>query len=117
MTILLLDDDVLLLRATTRLLRSKGHTVVPCCTVDQAVEVCRNYGGDIDVLLSDVDLDGGVGGAATAGAICHLCPHVRAIFMSAHSRETLVAEGRLAPDAVFLDKPMSLHALSRALGG
>ncbi len=113
---LFLDDDVPLLRATVRRQRSLGHTVLPCSILDEAVGVCRPYGRDLDLLLIDVDLGDGGDGAATAVAIGQLCPDLRVVFMSGHGRQALVDRGRLAPDAVLLEKPFSLHALGRALG-
>ena len=55
-TVLVVDDDHALLRATTRMLRAIGLQVIPCDTVDEAVGRML----DCDVVLSDYDMpDGG----------------------------------------------------------
>ena len=53
MKILLVDDNVLVLRATSRLLTSRGHEVEACWQHDRAVGLAGMWA---DVALVDVDM-------------------------------------------------------------
>lgn len=63
MTILLIDDELAVLRVIRRSLRALGHDVLTAVGVDAGVEVYRQHYGEIDVLLIDMVMPGG-GGAA-----------------------------------------------------
>lgn len=51
--VLVIDDEVLLLRATVRVL-SKAFDVVPATSSDEALKAC----GDVDLVLSDFSMPG-----------------------------------------------------------
>lgn len=55
-TILLVDDDDLLLRALTRVLERPGHRVLPCTDASKALLHLEQ--GDVDLVISDIMMPG-----------------------------------------------------------
>ena len=85
--LLLVDDDALVLRAVSRLLRGRGYDVESAASVASALE--RLSGAAFDVVITDLSLADGSGldvlDATRAGAVvmadpCHTLPsHVRSV--------------------------------------
>ncbi|MEN3951837.1 response regulator [Iodidimonas sp. SYSU 1G8] len=65
MSILLVDDDNSLLTTISTYLRLKGHSVFEAETGAKAVEVLE-AGTEIDFVLSDIEMPGGVDGVGLA---------------------------------------------------
>jgi DNA-binding response OmpR family regulator len=113
-TVLLLEDDALVARSLARLLRAQGHMVLTCHRADDALRVCRSYGGVVDLLIADVNLPDD-SGPHVAAQLAALQPTMATLFISGCDREELLADGRLAADASFLQKPFGATHLASAL--
>jgi PAS domain S-box-containing protein len=118
-TVLLVEDDRLV-RITTRcFLEDAGYEVLEASRGDGAVERARSHPGTIAVVLTDVTLPG-YHGARVAREIQALRGGAAVVFMSAHPRDVLVAEGKLEGEALLLLKPFSkeelLAQVAHALG-
>ena len=57
-TILLVDDIELLLQLNTDVLTAVGYTVLSAENADEALRICREHPGTIDLLLTDVKMPG-----------------------------------------------------------
>jgi PAS domain S-box-containing protein len=113
-TVLLVEDDRLVRVALQRFLGAKGYVVLAAGTPAEAQEVQRTNAG-IDVLVTDMILPG-ITGSELASRLRAHAPALPAIFMSAHPAELLIEQGRLAPDAPYIEKPFEMEALERLLG-
>jgi PAS domain S-box-containing protein len=113
-TVLLVEDDRLVRVALQRFLVAKGFVVLPAGTPAEAQDVARANAG-IDVLVTDMILPG-ITGSELASRLRATAPALPAIFMSAHPAELLIEQGRLAPDAPYIEKPFEMEALERLLG-
>ena len=67
MRVLLIDDDRLALRSTSRALRAAGHDVFSVGDATHASHVLRNHPGYYQALVTDNDLVGNDSGAKMAG--------------------------------------------------
>jgi len=105
-TILVTDDTGPVLEFTRRVLQTYGYTVLSAANADRALEVCRNYEGKIDLLLTDIVMPEVFGGALAEQAT-QVRPDLKVLFMSVHSRETFTAYGALTQDSDLLEKPFS----------
>ena len=76
--LLLVDDDVLVLRTTSRLLELKGH-VVRCA--EDAAGALANAGPDLDAVLLDRSLDK-TSGATLIARLRELAPAARIFFFT-----------------------------------
>ena len=57
-TVLLVDDDALVLRAVVRRLAKEGYEVVTAHTGEEALSILRADGAEIDVVVSDYRMPG-----------------------------------------------------------
>jgi len=113
-TILLVEDDGAVRMTTRYYLENAGHTVVEATTGTDALRVCQEYPGTLDILLTDMVLPG-LNGADVASRISELRPGIQLVFMSAHPPDWLVDEGRLSEGVTSLLKPFSAEELESAI--
>lgn len=109
MRILLVEDDPLVLRVTTRILEQRlDAEVVAATTLSQAVDALRQ--GDLDLVITDVYLgeDSGID-VARAAALAHPAPPVVAISGGSNPADGLQL-GR-AGVAAFVAKPFDASTL------
>jgi CheY-like chemotaxis protein/ligand-binding sensor protein len=89
--ILLVEDEVLLAMAESRLIASAGHDVTVARNGEDAVPLARETG--FDLVLMDIDLGPGIDGGEAARRIREAGgPPV--VFLSSHSEETAIAKTR-----------------------
>ena len=106
-TVLLIDDDALILRALQALIARAGYHVVAARDSQSALEAAREqaiHGIVIDVVLP------GTTGYAVADAVSQLHPAARVLFMSGFGELPVARRG-----ARFLAKPFSAAELMREL--
>ena len=76
---------------------------------------------EVDLLLSDVLLPGGLNGQQVADAATAQRSDLKVLFMSGYSREAIVEQGRLLPGVQLLSKPFApgvlTHRVREALDG
>ncbi len=102
-TILVVEDDVTVLRLAARVLERGGYTVLAAGTGDEALRRCLEASGGIALILADVGLPD-VRGPELSQRLHELEPSARIVFMSGHSPEDLADVAQLA-NARFLPKP------------
>jgi PAS domain S-box-containing protein len=116
-TVLLVEDEGLVRRATSLTLRRSGFEVLEADGAAEALRWCREAEVPPDVLVTDVVMPG-VEGPELASSVREHLPGIGVIFVSGHS-ETLLREGAL--DGLFLSKPYQTEELvaciRRILGG
>jgi nitrogen-specific signal transduction histidine kinase len=113
-TVLVIDDEEMILRLTRRLLEGLGHTVLTAPSGAEAVEIASSRPGPIDIALLDLNLPG-VDSAALYQSLMDARPQMKVIICSGElgsSAEPLLRAGA----ASFLSKPFRLDALEREVG-
>jgi CheY-like chemotaxis protein len=126
-TILLVDDDRLILALYSTSLEKAGFTVLQAKHADQALAVCKNHPGSIDLLVTDLFLpprimqlrepqasQTGMNGLALLKQVQQLRPRTRAIVMSAHSEQDVERMGAFKLEQAgipFLKKPFKPETL------
>ncbi|HEX9682253.1 MAG TPA: ATP-binding protein [Acidimicrobiales bacterium] len=109
-TVLLVEDEAAVRRATVRLLQGSGHHVKAAATGEEALQTLSG-GFTPTVLLTDVVLPGSLNGRDVAETVHHRFPEVRIVFMSGYSQELVDAEIIAELGSVFLAKPFDRRAL------
>ncbi len=102
-TVLVVEDDVTVLRLAVRVLERGGFTVLAAGTGEEALRRCLEASAGIALILADVGLPD-VRGPALSEQLRDLEPSARILFMSGHSPEDLADVAELA-NARFLPKP------------
>ena len=112
-TILLVEDEDVVRRATRAMLETYGYSVLEARDGAAGLAVWREYRGEIALVLTDMIMPV-MGGAELADALCREDPSVRVRFMSGYPGRTKKTPGADSP-AVILPKPLRLEALLRAV--
>jgi PAS domain S-box-containing protein len=118
-TILIVDDEDMVLQPCTAMVQSMGFAVLTAVDGERAVEVVRRNGAGIRAIILDLTMPN-LDGAAALERILSIEPDAKVILSSGYDEEEAtrrVAKERLAG---FIRKPFGLEqlrcALERALG-
>jgi PAS domain S-box-containing protein len=111
--ILLVEDEPVLLRMTTEMLRRQGFEVISAPDPLAALELARIE--HFDVVVTDVVMPK-ISGAELADRIAETFPKMRFVFISGYTHE-VIDEARLGPTKRFLPKPFSSAELIDAVRG
>ncbi|HMI92060.1 MAG TPA: PAS domain S-box protein, partial [Polyangiales bacterium] len=104
-TVLVVDDDELVLSVTSELLRQLGYCVLTAAGAEDALSSLETL-GSFDLLLTDVRLPG-MNGPELFRRISALRGAVPVVFMSGYADNILAASDMPKTGAVFLAKPFS----------
>ena len=105
-TILLVEDQPGILRATTRLLEGLGYTVLGATSPKDAVRQAQECARPIHLLLTDVIMPE-MNGRDLAKHLTANQPGLRVVFMSGFTANVIAADGVLRDGVHFLQKPFS----------
>jgi len=111
--VLLVEDEDTVREMETQLLTSLGYQVLPARNGEQALEIFKERGGNIDLLMSDMIMPG-LSGWELYMNLKKQKPDIKALFASGYSDENI--RPLIKSHGVdFLQKPFSLHKLSLKL--
>lgn len=110
-TILLVENETVLLEMLQELLRKQGYTVLTAPSGEFAVRLCHQLSGAIDVLICDVGM-AGMNGFQIAAAVKSIFPDVLVLLMSSSPRDVF-PESNIAHQ--FFEKPFPHRELLAAI--
>jgi PAS domain S-box-containing protein len=110
-TILLVEDNLKVLKLTSRILQRAGYEVLTASGGEEALALAGSYSGTIHLLLTDIAMPG-MNGVVLASRITSILPEIQVLFVSAHAESALGEQGLLDEKASFLSKPFSAAALT-----
>jgi PAS domain S-box-containing protein len=105
-TVLIAEDDEVIRRLTSTVLREFGYTVLEAADGEQAVGLFRGNKDKIGLLLFDVIMPK-MSGRDAFEKIRAISPGVKALFISGYSADMISKEGILEPGMNFIAKPVS----------
>jgi CheY-like chemotaxis protein len=103
-TILLVEDEPMILDMTTTMLEMLGYTVLAAASPDEAIRLAKDHTGKIHLLMSDVVLPE-MNGRDLAAQITALYPGIRLLFMSGYTANVIAHHGVLDDGVAFMQKP------------
>src|SRR5262249_8265446 len=103
-TILLVEDQQALRELLREVLNSAGFRVLEAEDGRHAVEIAAEYGGTIDLMLTDWVMPG-MDGEDAAGRVRKKRPGIKIVYMSGYSKE-VVKNGLPSSHELFLEKPV-----------
>ncbi|HUQ16011.1 MAG TPA: response regulator [Gemmatimonadales bacterium] len=103
-TILVVDDDPVILTLVERSLRAEGFRVWTATRAADARRLLAELAEAVDLVLTDIVMPEGLG-SELALQIGSTQRWVRVLFMSSYSREHLLKHGVDVPEARLLKKP------------
>jgi PAS domain S-box-containing protein len=115
-TVMVVDDESMVLRATCRLLTAMGYEPVPASDGERAIEIFRADPQRIALVILDMSMPG-FDGLQTMQGLFEIDPTAKILLSSGWSEEHLGREWTARPNVRFLRKPYDRHELSQKLEG
>ena len=119
-TVLVVEDEPLILGLACRVLRAQGYTVLGAPGGEEALAVAAAHDGPIDLLLSDVVMPR-LGGPALAARLAASRGTLRVLYMSGYTEGEIVQQHVLRPGVHLIEKPFTpkqlVERVRRALDG
>jgi len=113
-TILVVEDEPVVREVTAKLLRRLGYDVMQAGGGLEAIEVCREHGERIALLLTDVIMPD-MNGMELSQKILALYPNMKVVFTSGYPESIIESRGIFDGDIDFLGKPYSPDLLAAKL--
>jgi CheY-like chemotaxis protein len=110
-TILVVEDDDDVRQAAAENLRELGYRVLEAADGPSALALLEQH-PEIDLLLTDVVLPGGMNGAQVAASLRASRPGVPVLFTTGYARNAIVHHGRLDAGVHLLTKPFTFQDLA-----
>jgi two-component system, cell cycle sensor histidine kinase and response regulator CckA len=111
-TILLVEDEPILRELAHAVLADAGYKVLDAEQSSEAMALWRNHQDDIDVLLTDMVLPGGVTGRELAAQLRQQKPTLKVIYTTGYSQDLLDSQEE---PVNFLQKPYPPEVLMRTV--
>ncbi len=113
-TVLLVEDELAILRLTRKLLDKLGFTVVTANTPEKAIKIAEEHTGEIQLLITDVIMPE-MNGRELAERLQYFYPDLKCIFMSGYTADVISHHGVLDDGVNFLQKPFSKTDLTASV--
>ena len=112
-TILVVEDEDGVRGLVMRVLQNLGYRLLQAPTGPRALEVAREYGATIDMLITDIVMPDGMNGIELAERLRTARPSLKVIFTSGYLADVSRDEIPSRDTDAFLAKPFSLSELAR----
>jgi CheY-like chemotaxis protein len=93
------------------MLEDFGYTVMRASDPVQAIDLCREYTGPIDLLLTDVVMPQ-MDGRSLYRQLSPERPEMKVLYVSGYTEDAIVHHGVLDHDVNFLQKPFTVVGLT-----
>jgi PAS domain S-box-containing protein len=110
-TILLVEDEPMLITMAGSILERLGYTVLPATSPGEAIRLAKEYGDKIHLLITDVVMPE-MNGRDLAEFLSTLFPELRCLFMSGYTANVIAHHGVLEEGMHFMQKPFSGNDLA-----
>ncbi len=110
-TVLLVEDETPVRIFAARALRNKGYTVLEADCAETAIDMMRQQGRDVQVIVTDVIMPG-MNGPTMIDQLTPIYPHVKVIFISGYAEDVFVNNYGSERSFNFLAKPFTLKQLA-----
>lgn len=116
--VLVMDDDTMIRDISAKILSKLGYAAILASDGEQAVELYEHHlktGEKISIVILDLEVKKGMGGAETIKKLLKLNPDVKAILASGYSSDRIMEHFQDYGFALALSKPFSMKMLQAAL--
>jgi CheY-like chemotaxis protein len=110
-TILLVEDDKMLLELASIMLDKSGYKVLAAQSADLAVTLAHEHTDKINLLLTDVIMPN-MNGKELSDKLKTICPEMKVLFMSGYTADIITTQGVIADNTHFLQKPFTIQTLT-----
>lgn len=110
-TILLVEDEKLVLELIQETLRDAGYTVLAACEPREALNTAEKFEGKIDMLVTDVVMPG-MNGRVLYDTLSETRPGLKVLYMSGYTANANISRGVLDSDINYMQKPFSIGTIA-----
>jgi CheY-like chemotaxis protein len=110
-TILLVEDDEMVLELASIMLEKSGYKVLATQTAELAITLAREHTDRINLLLTDVIMPN-MNGKDIAFELKTICPDMKVLFMSGYTADIIATQGVIADNTHFLQKTFTIRVLT-----
>jgi PAS domain S-box-containing protein len=114
-TILLAEDDVFLRASVRKALTKLDYRVLEAVNGAEALEIWKQQHDEIDLLLTDLLMPGGINGKELAARLLKENPKLKVVYTSGYSAEVAGKDFPLEEGVNFLTKPFEAQKLAQIL--
>lgn len=114
-TILVADDEAIVLNITCNLLSKLGYEVIAAHNGEEVIELFKAEGEGIDLLLLDIMMPK-MSGPAAAHEIRQMCPDIPLLFCTGYSDDKTRGELSVIEGYELIRKPLRIPQLVTAIG-
>ena len=113
-TILLVEDEDMLLWLATKLLEEMGYTVIQAPTPSRAITLCQREGQKIDLIVTDVVMPE-MNGREMMNRIKEIRPDIKVLFMSGYTADNMAQRGIVDEGMHYIQKPLEMNKLDEKI--
>jgi PAS domain S-box-containing protein len=113
-TILVVEDEPVILKFTMKRLEAQGYRVLSAPTPTVALRIAEAHVGEIHLLLTDVIMPE-MNGQALASLMVSRYPHIQCLYMSGYPANVIAKHGVLNSALHFIEKPFAIEDLTSAV--
>ncbi|MBA4369446.1 MAG: hybrid sensor histidine kinase/response regulator [Desulfobacterium sp.] len=110
-TVLLVEDEKVILKLGKAMLKTMGYTVLTANTPDEAIHLAGYHAGEIHLLMTDVIMPE-MNGRDLYRQLKALNPKLKSLFMSGYTADVIAHHGVLDDKVHFIHKPFSRKDLA-----
>jgi PAS domain S-box-containing protein len=115
-TLLLVEDEPMLLKVTQAILQRLGYRVLAASTPSQAIALVEQHGESIRLVVSDVVMPE-MNGPDLVTRLLGIAPRLKCLFVSGYFTSALLPDGVVKSGAQFLQKPFAADDLAAKVRG
>ena len=113
-TILLVEDEAIVRKLASRVLLNLGYSVLTAEHPDEALALCADHDGSIDLLITDI-LMPGMQGVELAERVALSRPGISVVYVSGYANDIVQHKGDPGFNWAFLQKPFTPSRLASAV--
>jgi PAS domain S-box-containing protein len=110
-TILVVEDEPMVLEFAVRALRTYGYAVLAAASANEAIALVHSHVGQIQLIVSDVVMPM-MSGPELAGILNTVQPRAAVLYMSGFSRSSAGGHRLIGDGATYISKPFSPEQLA-----
>jgi signal transduction histidine kinase/ActR/RegA family two-component response regulator len=108
--ILVVEDEPDILDLIRAMLEKSGYRVLTASTPSQALDLARNHGGSVDLMITDIILPE-MNGRDLNRHLASIFPNLKVLFMSGYTADVIAHHGVLEEGVQFIQKPFAMKDL------
>ncbi|MEJ2659554.1 MAG: histidine kinase N-terminal 7TM domain-containing protein [Desulfobacteraceae bacterium] len=113
-TILIVDDEPLILQYCQEMIKSLGFSVFSAATAEEAIHIYQKYNRDIDIAILDMVMPK-MNGLQLFGALQAINPEIRTIITTGYALDSRISEIIVKNSHQYLKKPYTRDQLANSI--